>query len=80
MALGIKVARRRAAYSAWASPVSSSGNVGLALEAVLDVPGRLPVPPEHEPLGRAQLWVPLAASAASGSAIRGQSFQIRSSA
>jgi hypothetical protein len=47
---------------------------------MLDVPGRLPVPPEHEPLRRAQLSAPFAARAASGSEIRGQSFQIRSSA
>ena len=55
-------------------------DVGLALESVLDVPDRLPVPPQHEPLGGAQLWMPFAASAASGSAISGQSFQIRSRA
>src|SRR5580692_1513649 len=55
-------------------------DVGLALESALDVPGRLPVPPEHEPPGRAQLWMPFAASAASGSAISGQSFQMRSRA
>ena len=57
--------------------------VGLALEAVLGVPGRLAVPPQHEPLGCAQRYSPapgLPMSAASGSSIRGQSFQMRSRA
>ncbi len=36
------------------------GDVRLPLEPVLDVPGRLAVPPQHEPLGCAQRASPLA--------------------
>jgi hypothetical protein len=57
-------------------------DVGLALEPVLGVPRRLAVPPQDDPLRGAQCSSPvpaaLAANTAAGSAITGQSFQIRS--
>jgi hypothetical protein len=51
----------------------------LALEAVLGVPQRLPVPPQDQPDPVAQRTLP-GLTTSSGSGIWGQSFQIRSRA
>src|SRR5260221_95210 len=64
--------------------VPGEGVARLPLNPVPDVPGRLAVPPQHEPLGCAQRASPLVAGlptvTASGSGMTGQSFQMRSSA